>query len=64
MAILKSVAMVASVVGLVGIGTVVRRTVDSKASQACIGASCQLPNVAGASVDGNCSCGQCSGTEC
>jgi len=64
MAIFKSLAVVASIVGLVGIGTVVRRTVDSKASPVCSDSSCQLCNVAGASVDGTCSCGQCSDSEC
>jgi thioredoxin 1 len=64
MAILKSLAVVASIVGLVGIGTVVRRTVDSKASPVCSESSCQLCKVAGASVDGSCSCGQCSDSKC
>jgi thioredoxin 1 len=64
MAIFKSLAVVASIVGLVGIGTVVRRTVDSKASPVCSDSSCQLCNVAGASVDGTCSGGQCSDSEC
>lgn len=64
MAIFKSLAVVASIVGLVGIGTVVRRTVDSKAIPVCSEASCQLCNVAVVGVDGSCSCGQCSGNQC
>jgi len=64
MAILKSLAVVASIVGLVGIGTVVRRTVDPSASRVCSEASCQLCYAAGASVDGSDSCGECSGGQC
>ena len=64
MAILKSLAVVASIVGLVGIGTVVHRTIDANGSQVCSESSCQLCNAAGASVDGSCSGGQCSGSDC
>ena len=64
MAILKSLAVVASIVGLVGIGTVVRRTVEPSASQVCSESACKLCNTAGASVDGSDSCGECSGGEC
>ncbi len=64
MAIFKSLAVVASIVGLVGIGTVVRRTVDANGSHVCSESSCQLCNAAGVSVDGSCSCGECSSDEC
>ena len=64
MAILKSLAVVASIVGLVGIGTVVRRSVDLNASQFCSESACELCNTAGLSVDGSCSCSECSGGEC